>query len=39
MTGMDYCTVLPSWDFDKDPATVIEYCFGQETRFVKLQSN
>ncbi|XP_022286162.2 uncharacterized protein LOC111099095 isoform X2 [Crassostrea virginica] len=31
MTGMDYCTVLPSWDFDKDPATVIEYCFGQET--------
>ncbi|XP_061184803.1 ATPase PAAT-like [Saccostrea echinata] len=30
MAGIDYCTVLPSWDFDKDPATIVEYYFGQE---------
>lgn len=30
MAGVDYCTVLPSWDFDKDPAVVVEYYFGQE---------
>lgn len=30
MAGIDYCTVLPSWDFDKDPAVVVEYYFGQE---------
>lgn len=32
MAGIDYCTVLPSWDFDKDPAVVVEYYFGQEPR-------
>ncbi|XP_056005649.1 uncharacterized protein LOC125657811 isoform X2 [Ostrea edulis] len=30
MAAVDYCTVLPLWDFDKDPATVVDYYFGQE---------
>ncbi|XP_060076902.1 uncharacterized protein LOC132556509 [Ylistrum balloti] len=27
MAGVDYCTVLPSWEFDKDPACVVSYLF------------
>lgn len=27
MAGVDYCTVLPSWEFDKDPACIVSYLF------------
>ncbi|XP_069139473.1 uncharacterized protein [Argopecten irradians] len=27
MAGVDYCTVLPSWEFDKDPACIVSYQF------------
>ncbi|KAK3095425.1 hypothetical protein FSP39_014505 [Pinctada imbricata] len=34
MSCVDYCTVLPSWDFEKDPAEIVTYFFGQECRHV-----
>ncbi|XP_033757588.1 uncharacterized protein LOC117339970 [Pecten maximus] len=27
MAGVDYCTILPSWEFDKNPACVVSYQF------------
>lgn len=39
MGDIDYCTVLPSWEFDKDPACVVSYAFGKENEKSQVEDS